>query len=98
MVKLVRERVLKLLFTHGRIEIKKDRGILFHFKYKTVFAWLDHGINLRADLRVFRQIGERQPRRPGNVSALPTSERLFERRRTFRKLIRQNERLEISVF
>src|SRR6185295_13655605 len=98
MVKLVRERVLKLLLTHSRIEIKKDRRILFNLKHKTVLTWLDYWINFRADLRVFRQISKGQSRRSSNVSTLPTRQRLFERRRTLGHCIRQNERLEVSLF
>src|ERR1041385_4762029 len=97
MMKLVRECVGKLLATNGRIEVKKNRGILFDLEHKAVLARLDHGINLRADLRVFWQIGQRQARRCANVSALPMRKSFCECRCTLSQCIRQHKRLEVSV-
>src|SRR5215211_7897000 len=53
-MKLMSECVLKLLTSHSRIDVHKDRVIGFDVENETFVAWLDHWIDLGADVRVLR--------------------------------------------
>ena len=81
MMQLVCERVLKLLFGLGRIEIEKDCRIGVDFEDEAILARLNHRIDFGLDMRFFWQISQRPLRRAVHLNVLPLFECLGERRR-----------------
>ena len=80
-MKLVGERVFKLLFGLGWIEIEKDCGIGVDLEDEAILARLNHRIDFGLDMSFFWQISQRPLRRAVHLNLLPLFERFGERRR-----------------
>src|SRR2546430_10577815 len=72
MMQLVCERVLKLLFGLGRIEIKKDCRIGVDFEDEAILARLNHRIDFGLDVCFFWQITHPPASRAAHLYLLPT--------------------------
>src|ERR1700751_5111820 len=96
-MKFVGELVLKYFLTFSRVEVQEDRRVFFDFEDEAVLFRLDHGINLRPDLSVSRQIRERARRNFINVRPSPLDQRFGQSLSPLEEVFRKHESLKVRI-
>src|ERR1051325_9830923 len=70
-MKFMRQRIFKLLFIDGRVQVEKNRRVSGKIEHETILTRFDDWIDLSVDVCRLRQVCECQMRCVCSISSLP---------------------------